>query len=122
MGMVVTVTQTPTNQRCRSGQGTNAKTDPKSAGSEIAIMAPQMPPLYLETHYVVILPSPVVMVATAVSKVTPAAQCKNVRDIFNFINTQGNDLGYLNGEDTLFAALFSVLGTQQVKLFYGMRP
>ena len=47
-------------------------------------------------------------------------QRKNARYIYTFLNTQGNDLKDLNTEDTLFAALLSAPGTQQVKFIYGM--
>ena len=53
-------------------------------------------------------------------KISLETQRENAIDILNFLNTQGSDLQYLNGEDTLFTALFSAPVTQQMKLLYVM--
>ena len=55
------------------------------------------------------------------SKISPAQQRKNERDISNLLNTQGSGLQDLNGEDTFFTSIISSPGTQQMKLLYGMR-
>ena len=111
MGTVGMVTQTQENIR-RSDQGETTTTSPTSAGTGLS---------YQATHYGGTLPEPRVMVATSMSKITPETQRKIMREIFNLLNTQGSDLRDLNGEDTLFTALFVASGAQQVKVVYGMR-
>ena len=58
--------------------------------------------------------------ATEMSKIKPETKRKNTRDIFKFLNTQGSEIRYLNGEDTLLTALLAVPGTHQIKVVYGM--
>ena len=50
-GKVETATQTPTIQTRRTGQGINTTTASTDVDMETAILAPQMPALYLATQY-----------------------------------------------------------------------
>ena len=54
------------------------------------------------------------------SKITRETQRKNASEIFYLHKTEGSDLKYLNGEDTLFKALIEEPGTHQVKFVYRM--
>ena len=118
MGTREAVTQTPTNTR-KTYQGEIAITSPTYAVTVTATIAQHLPPVYQATHNYGTLSSPMCMVVTAMRKIALETQIKNAREIFNFLNTQGSDLQYLNREDTLFAALLSSPGTQQVKVVYG---
>ena len=113
------MTQTPKNT-CITCQGTTVTSAPTASGAETAIIATQIPPVYIATHYGGTLTSPMGTVETAISKIAPAAQQKNKIDFFNFINTQGSDIQDLNGDYTLLLALLSAPGNQQVKVFRGM--
>ena len=119
MVIVGAVTQTPENTRIKY-QGETATTAPTAAGTVPATMSLKIPPVYQAKQYGGNLPAPRGAVTTAMSKITPETQIKNERDIFNLLNTQGSELRYLNGYDTLFTTLLAVLGTHQVKIVYVM--
>ena len=75
---------------------------------------------YPVTWYGVTITEPVGKVETEISKIAPATQQKNPRDIFNLLNIQDNDLWDIYGNDTLFMELLMYPVNQQVKVIYGM--
>ena len=116
IGTGLEVTHTPTTQIHRTGQRTNATTTPTAAVTDTEVLATQMPPSYLATHCGGTLPAPVGTVANAMGNISPSIQQKNARYVFNFLNKQGNDIRYINGEEILFREQLLDSGTQQVKV------
>lgn len=79
------------------------------------------PEVYLTTFYTGQLPAAIGAVAKAVAtKQSLVGQREKAEALFQFLQTNGNDLRDLNSDDSLFTTLVAVPDSNRVKLVYGL--